>query len=256
MGAPSERGGGSRRKVARAHTQEGSQAAAAAKPKKWKVINRAEWFCLLCKIPGTSPNQCCGVSPYAGHEFVVLAGGTPDRPKGPVCLKCFSAWTYGGWREEYDDDVDKLAADQEKDDTVNTAFLQSGDVWQDAHNSGKRVREVKRSRYAQKDASTFAKMHSIRTTRKRVLKSKKRGLASKTHVKFCTPEAYQKRFNRSLADDNVSPDWHTVKGQKMWGVLVNVTPEGEIDVEDYHDEGVEFEEEVESGGESSIRRDA
>lgn len=256
MGAPSERGAG-RRKLARAQPSEGQPAAAVVQTKgKWKTINRAEWFCLLCKIPGTANNQCSGLSPHAGHELVVLAGGTPDRPKGPVCLKCFSAWTYGGWREEYNDDMDKLSADQDKDDAVNVAFLQSGDVWLEAHNLGKRVREVKSQRYANKDGSTFAKMHAARTTRKRILKTKRRGLRAKTLLKFCTPEAYRKRFQRTLADDNLSADWHMVKGQKMWGVLVDMTPEGECDMEDYHDEGVEFEEEVESGGDRMRTRRA
>jgi hypothetical protein len=42
----------------------------------------------------------------------------------------------------------------------------------------------------------------------------------------------------------------------MWGVLVDMTPEGECDMEDYHDEGVEFEEEVESGGDRMRTRRA
>ncbi len=148
--------------------------------------------------------------------------------------------------------MEKLAVEQDKDDAVNMSFLSSGDLWLEAHNSGKRVREVKNDKRSAKDGSVFAKMQNLRQARKKIIKSKKRGLRAMSRLKFCTPDAYARRFHRTVVDDNLSPDWHMIKGTRQFGGLIDMDPEGEVDLEDYHDEGVEQEEEVESGGDLEI----
>ena len=264
MSAPSERGGG--RGQTRRKGGPGSSAAmtppqpavpAKAAPKaqaKAKVVVRSEWRCRGCKIAGTAKNEFSGCSAHAVHELVVLAKGTQEKPRGDVCMKCFMTFLTAGWCEEYDDDIDRFLNEKDKDDDLNECFIHTTGLLLEAHNSGKRIREVKSDKHKKRGAgSLFLALQSARTTRKRICKTKKRGLKAINKLKFCTPNAYKARFGRTCEDDGNLPSWHMIKGTKHWGTLVDMNEDGEIDLEDYEDVGVELEEEVESGGDDELR---
>lgn len=217
---------------------------------KKAVVIRSEWTCSTCLITGTAPNEFEGASPYAHHDQVVIARGSQDKPRGDVCMKCMITWGTGGWREEFNDDIDKFIIEKDKDDTINDAWMASLSLWLESHNSGKRVRAIKSERYAKRTGnceSVFNKVKMLRENRKKVVKTSGRFLKAKTSMKFCTPEAYHSRFNRTLESDGHAASWHNLKGKRMFGVIINMTPEGEMDLEDEHIDGVEHEEEVESG---------
>lgn len=244
---------GSRRRRAApaAHADRDAQTqVAVGQRQRCSVITRAEWNCRLCGIHGEAANEFSGVSPHAQHAQVVIARGSQDKPRGPECLKCLCAWAIGGWREEYNDDIDKFYQEKMKDDTVNDCWMECTSLWLEAHNSGRRIREVKSDKYSKRHGgkdSVFNQIRMKRENRKRVLKRTTRTLRAKEHLKFLTPTAYQDRYKRTLEDDGLVAGWHMVKKQKRFGVIINMTPEGEVDLEHEDAEAVEEEEEIESG---------
>ncbi len=123
--------------------------------------------------------------------------------------------------------------------------------WHSDRPSGKRVREVKSERYSKKlgsgSASVFSKIRALRMNSKRVVIKRARKLRSKVNLKFCTPDAYKARFSRPLEQDGLTAAWHMVKGLRRFGIIVNMDKEGEVDMVDEEEEGVEHVEEIESG---------
>ena len=220
------------------------------KKKRVHTVIRAEWQCRLCGIHGEASNEFTGNSPHAAGPQVVIARGTLDKPRGDECLKCVFCWCTGGWREEFNDDIAAFCVAKDKDDNLNDAWTQSTTLWLEAHNSGKRVREIKSTKYAkrygQKD-SIWEKIKCLRVNRKRVTKTRGRMLRAKIHMKFLTPDAFFVRYKRTLEDEGKEPGWHVIKGVRRWGVIVNMTPDGEVDLSDEEFEGVAEEEEIESG---------
>lgn len=98
--------------------------------------------------------------------------GTQERPKGPLCLKCGNVWSVGGWREEYDDNLDKLIDDVAKDDEMQQSWTDCTSLWLESHNQGKRIRQVRSERYKKRigENSIFGKMQQARESRSKVLK--------------------------------------------------------------------------------------
>ena len=72
-------------------------------------------------------------------------------------------------------------------------------------------------------------------------------MITRVNMKFCTPEAYAKRFGMTLDKAGLTAEWHMVKGKRSFGVIVIMDEEGEVDMVDEDIEGVEETEEIESG---------
>ena len=66
-------------------------------------------------------------------------------------------------------------------------------------------------------------------------------------IRFSTPDAYLTLHGRTPQQDGLVPGYHMVRGKKQWGVLQRITPQGEVELTDEEEEGVESVHEVESG---------
>ena len=74
--------------------------------------------CLLCKRTTHDRNEMTGPkSIFRFKKFTVWNAGTDLQPKKDICKPCGGTWVVGEWNSEYED-PSKLAADRDKDDTV------------------------------------------------------------------------------------------------------------------------------------------
>ena len=142
----------------------------------------------MCGICSDAPNYFSGLSKFAGYEFVVFSKGTIEKPKGD-CMRCFKAWEIGGWAEGFDS-REQFMSERDKDQSIQDAFVETGDIWVEAHNTGKRCRPCKQGKRGA-EQSPWQQMQEARCVRrKRVLYEKKRGQRIKDPLRIYTPERY------------------------------------------------------------------
>ena len=206
----------------------------------------------MCGINGDQPNEFSGVSKYSKYTYVVFARGTEDLPKGD-CLKCEFSFKVGGWLAEFGS-KDKFRAAREKEPAVQSAFMQCSSVWLQHHNAGKRCRNQSSSTRAKLGSNILDTMMDIRQNRKRIVKKKARRLKVKIRGKIFTPERYRARYKRTIEKAGLTAKYYTIHGKKVWGVLVRTAPDGEYDVSDEEEEGIEEHEELDDG-EECLRAD-
>lgn len=209
--------------------------------------SRASHRCSLCGINGDQPNEFSGVSKYSKYTHVVYARGTEDLPKGD-CLKCEFVFKVAGWLAEFGS-KEKFRIERDKDPGVQTAFMRCSALWLEHHNSGKRLRVQSGNSRAKRGSNALDAIMDVRQNRKSIVKRKARRLKVKVRGKIMTPERYQACFKTTIEKAGLSPKYYTIFGKKVWGVLVRKAPEGEFEVSDEEEEGIEELEELDDGEE-------
>ena len=209
--------------------------------------DRASHFCSMCGEKALEPNQFQGVSKFACFANIVFSKGTEDEPKGD-CLKCDTIWPLGGWLAEFGT-KENFKKQRDADPGVQAAFVKCGNVWIEAHNAGKRCRVQNSKAKKRNGGNVLHMMQETRRIRKRIIKKKSQNMRIKTRMKILTPARYEKKYRRTVEQDKAKCRWFRIHGKKVWATQVRLDPEGEWEAEDEQVDGVEEEEELDSGGE-------
>jgi len=96
-------------------------------------------------------------------------------------------------------------------------------------------------------------MHEVRTTRKRILKTKGRKYKVKLPMKIYTPDRFKAVRKMTIERAGLTASWHDTPDGRVWGVRARALPDGEYDAVDEISDGVQ-EEEVIDSGEEEVRR--
>lgn len=199
--------------------------------------------CSFCGCTSESENPYNGQSPYASRQYRPWAHGTIERPKKDECLPCYNLWTAGGWEEEFKRKEELLKLrDNDQDGSIQPVWMQSLAVLIEASNSGQRLRPRKSTAYKKKvslKTSPMDRLESLRQGRKQIIKKfRKRSAKTTIPRRIFTVDAYKEQFKRTCEVDGLKPSWIMVRGQKIWGVVASILPEGQWDLADEEEDGV------------------
>ena len=83
--------------------------------------------------------------------------------------------------------------------------------------------------------------------KKTVLKKKSHKQQVVRPKRAVTCDAYKKRFGKTVQEADLTPATMNIKGENVFGVLADILPEGEWDVNDIEEEAAEMEEVIDDG---------